>query len=35
MINIFSSEKFKNRFPDFELTTYEKGITQIKNDQNG
>ena len=33
--NIFSSEKFKNRFPDFELTTYEKGITQIKNDQNG
>ena len=33
--NIFSSEKFKNRFPDFELTTYEKGISQIKNDQNG
>lgn len=32
--NIFSSNKFKRRFPDFKITTFEKGITQIKKEQN-
>ena len=27
--NIFSSEKFKKRFPDFEVTTLEKGLMEI------
>lgn len=31
--NIFSSEKFKIRFPYFEITTFESGINQIKNEQ--
>ncbi|WP_036153170.1 NAD-dependent epimerase/dehydratase family protein [Maribacter forsetii] len=31
--NIFVSTKFKNRFPDFEVTTYQEGIEQIKNEQ--
>lgn len=30
--NIFSSDKFKRRFPDFNITTFENGITQIKNE---
>lgn len=30
--NIFSSHKFKQRFPDFEITTFEKGIKTILND---
>lgn len=33
--NIFISDKFKQRFPDFNITTYESGITQIKNDVKG
>lgn len=31
--NIFSSEKFKQRFPDFKITSYEEGITYIMNEQ--
>ena len=31
--NIFISDKFKNRFPDFKLTSYHDGITQIMNAQ--
>ncbi|WP_282049742.1 NAD-dependent epimerase/dehydratase family protein [Maribacter aquivivus] len=31
--NIFVSTKFKNRFPDFAVTTYQEGIEQIKNEQ--
>ncbi|MEP2279314.1 NAD-dependent epimerase/dehydratase family protein [Maribacter sp.] len=31
--NIFVSTKFKNRFPDFSVTTYREGIEQIKNEQ--
>ncbi|WP_423998547.1 NAD-dependent epimerase/dehydratase family protein [Maribacter sp. IgM3_T14_3] len=31
--NIFVSTKFKNRFPDFSVTTYQEGIEQIKNGQ--
>ena len=30
--NIFDSSKFKNRFPDFKVTTYQEGIKQIIND---
>ncbi|WP_324028239.1 NAD-dependent epimerase/dehydratase family protein [Maribacter sp. BPC-D8] len=30
--NIFVSTKFKNRFPDFLVTTYLEGIEQIKNE---
>ncbi|MGO4921245.1 NAD-dependent epimerase/dehydratase family protein [Maribacter spongiicola] len=30
--NIFVSTKFKNRFPDFAVTTYREGIEQIKNE---
>ena len=29
MDNIFDSSKFKNRFPDFKVTTYQKGIKKI------
>lgn len=32
--NIFSSDKFKKKFPFFEITTFENGISQIKNEQN-
>jgi nucleoside-diphosphate-sugar epimerase len=32
--NIFVSDKFKKRFPDFQVTTFEEGITQILNEQN-
>lgn len=31
--NIFISDKFKKRFPDFTFTTYQEGITKIKNEQ--
>lgn len=31
--NIFVSDKFKKRFPGFKITTYEEGITFIKNEQ--
>lgn len=31
--NIFMSEKFKKRFPDFEITTYQDGISRIMNEQ--
>lgn len=27
--NIFDSSKFAARFPDFDVTTYREGITQI------
>ncbi|GAB3700487.1 SDR family oxidoreductase [Spirosoma flavus] len=30
--NIFISDKFKKRFPDFAYTTYQEGVTQIMND---
>lgn len=28
--NLFDSTKFKRRFPDFEVTTYRDGLTQIR-----
>jgi nucleoside-diphosphate-sugar epimerase len=31
--NLFNSTKFKQRFPDFPVTTYRKGIEQIMNEQ--
>lgn len=31
--NVFEDTKFRNRFPDFEVTTYPKGIEQIKDEQ--
>jgi nucleoside-diphosphate-sugar epimerase len=31
--NIFDSSKFKQRFPDFTVTTYKQGIEQIFNEQ--
>lgn len=31
--NIFISEKFKTRFPDFKVTTYQEGIMLIKHEQ--
>lgn len=31
--NIFISEKFKKRFPDFKVTTYREGVTHIMNEQ--
>jgi len=31
--NVFEDAKFRNRFPDFEVTTYRKGIEQIKDEQ--
>ena len=30
--NIFISEKFKTRFPDFKVTTYREGVTFIKDE---
>ncbi len=27
--NVFKSDKFKERFPDFKVTTYEEGIKNI------
>jgi len=32
--NLFIADKFKTRFPDFKITTFENGIAQIKNEQN-
>lgn len=31
--NVFDDTKFRTRFPDFEITTYRKGIQQIKGEQ--
>lgn len=31
--NIFISDKFKKRFPDFKFTTYQDGIAKIMNEQ--
>lgn len=31
--NIFVSQKFKKRFPDFKVTTYREGIAQIMKEQ--
>lgn len=31
--NIFISEKFKKRFPDFSVTTFDEGIASIRNEQ--
>ncbi|HHF7372735.1 NAD-dependent epimerase/dehydratase family protein [Legionella bozemanae] len=31
--NIFISNKFKKRFPEFDITTYQEGITMIKSEQ--
>lgn len=31
--NIFVSDKFKTVFPDFQITTFENGISQIKKEQ--
>ncbi|PKF73912.1 NAD-dependent epimerase/dehydratase family protein [Chryseobacterium sp. PMSZPI] len=31
--NIFDDSKFRNRFPEFQVTTYKQGISQIKDEQ--
>lgn len=31
--NLFDDSKFRNRFPDFRVTTYNQGIEQIKSEQ--
>ncbi|UHO39617.1 NAD-dependent epimerase/dehydratase family protein [Chryseobacterium capnotolerans] len=31
--NIFDDSKFRNRFPEFQVTTYKQGISQIKSEQ--
>lgn len=31
--NIFSSDKFKSKFPYFKVTSFEEGITHIRNEQ--
>lgn len=31
--NIFVSDKFKQRFPEFKVTTFPEGITNILNEQ--
>lgn len=31
--NVFEDTKFRNRFPDFAVTTYREGIEQIKSEQ--
>jgi len=31
--NLFISDKFKAKFPDFNITTFGNGITQIRNEQ--
>ncbi|WP_284462493.1 NAD-dependent epimerase/dehydratase family protein [Chryseobacterium sp.] len=31
--NIFDDSKFRNRFPEFQVTTYKQGISEIKNEQ--
>jgi len=32
--NIFVSDKFQKKFPDFQITTFEEGITRIMKEQN-
>ncbi|PZU87632.1 MAG: NAD-dependent dehydratase [Chryseobacterium sp.] len=32
--NIFVSDKFQKKFPDFRITTFEEGITRIMEEQN-
>lgn len=31
--NIFDDSKFRNRFPDFQVTSYKQGISKIKSEQ--
>ncbi|MFP3834858.1 NAD-dependent epimerase/dehydratase family protein [Chryseobacterium sp. SIMBA_028] len=31
--SIFDDSKFRNRFPEFQVTTYKQGISEIKNEQ--
>ncbi|OJV83290.1 MAG: NAD-dependent dehydratase [Bacteroidia bacterium 44-10] len=31
--NVFDDSKFRKRFPDFEVTTYRKGMEQIRDEQ--
>jgi nucleoside-diphosphate-sugar epimerase len=31
--NLFDDSKFRNRFPEFEVTSYEQGIEQIQRDK--
>lgn len=31
--NVFDDSKFRTRFPDFQVTTYKQGISQIKSEQ--
>ncbi|MCT3763326.1 NAD-dependent epimerase/dehydratase family protein [Elizabethkingia anophelis] len=31
--NVFDDSKFRNRFPNFQVTSYQQGIGQIKNEQ--
>ncbi|MEE6129939.1 NAD-dependent epimerase/dehydratase family protein [Chryseobacterium arthrosphaerae] len=31
--NVFDDSKFRNRFPDFQVTSYKQGISQIRNEQ--
>lgn len=31
--NVFDDSKFRNRFPDFQATSYKQGISQIRNEQ--
>lgn len=33
--NIFVSNKFKQRFPEFQITTFREGLTAIRNEQLG
>lgn len=33
--NIFVSNKFKQRFPEFQITTFRQGLTAIRNEQLG
>lgn len=33
--NLFDSSKYKQRFPDFKVTTYRQGLTQILNEFGG
>ncbi len=33
--NVFEVSKFKNRFPEFKITTYKEGIAYIKAEQEG
>jgi hypothetical protein len=31
--NIFVSDKFKTRFPDFRVTTFRQGLAQIRDER--